>query len=90
MWDLAGRLDRTVLLGDPGGGKTTASHVLMHRFASGKARRIPFLVTLRNYAAADPPGHSVVGYIESELKTFYQCPAPPASLTCCCSLARPW
>jgi hypothetical protein len=77
VWDLAGRLDRTVLLGDPGGGKTTASHVLMHYFASAAAGRIPFLVTLRNYAAADPPQYSVVGHIESELKTFYQCPAPP-------------
>jgi hypothetical protein len=77
LWDLAGRLDRTVLLGDPGGGKTTASHVLMHYFASSTSRRIPFLVTLRNYAAMDPPEHSVVGHVESELNTFYQCPAPP-------------
>jgi hypothetical protein len=76
VWELAARLDRTVLLGDPGGGKTTASNVLMHYFASDEARRVPFLVTLRNYAAADPPERSVASFIENQLGTFYQCPAP--------------
>jgi NACHT domain len=77
VWDLVGRLDRSVLLGDPGGGKTTASTVLMHHFSSNPERRVPFLVTLRNYAAKDPPIRSVVGFIEHELETLYQCPAPP-------------
>jgi hypothetical protein len=77
VWDLAGRLDRSVLLGDPGGGKTTASNVLMHYLAQDASRRVPFLVTLRNYAAEDPPKRSVMGFIENELETFYQCPAPP-------------
>jgi hypothetical protein len=77
VWDLAGRLDRSVLLGDPGGGKTTASNVLMHYFAQDASRRVPFLVTLRNYAAEEPPKRSVMGFIENELETFYQCPAPP-------------
>ena len=77
VWELAGRLDRTVLLGDPGGGKTTASTVLMHYFASDTARRTPFLVTLRSFASEDPPARSVVGFIEHELETLYQCPAPP-------------
>lgn len=40
-WGLATRLDRTVLLGDPGGGKTTASNVLMHHFASTPAGLVP-------------------------------------------------
>ena len=76
VFDLAGRLDRTVLLGDPGGGKTTATTVLMHRFGGDTAGRVPFLVTLREYAANDPPERSVVGHIEHTLATFYQCPAP--------------
>jgi hypothetical protein len=77
IYELAGHLDRSVLLGDPGGGKTTAANVLMHHFASDPQARVPFLVTLRNYASADPPEHSVVGYIEHVLKTFYQVPPPP-------------
>jgi hypothetical protein len=76
VFDLAGLLDRTVLLGDPGGGKTTTSNVLMCHFASDETRRVPFLVTLREYAAKDPPERSVVGHIEHNLATFYQCPAP--------------
>jgi predicted NACHT family NTPase len=49
----------------------------MHYFASDKQGRIPFLVTLRAYAAKDPPEYSVVGYVEYNLATFYQCPPPP-------------
>jgi len=77
VYDLAKRLDRSVLLGDPGGGKTTAATVLMHHFASDSTGIIPFLVTLRDYAAKDPPERSVAGYIEHNLETFYQCPPPP-------------
>ena len=49
----------------------------MHRAASDPTGRIPFLVTLRLYAAQDPPERSIVGYVEHVLETFYQCPAPP-------------
>jgi len=82
-------IDRTVLLGDPGGGKTTAAHVLLHRHAAGSAAepgarslakrqtRTPFLVVLREFAARTPPERSVVGFIEHKLETFYQCPPPP-------------
>jgi predicted NACHT family NTPase len=76
VWDLADRLDRTVLLGDPGGGKTTAANVLADYFAADAGRRIPFLVTLRDYAAKEPPERSVVGHVESTLDTLYQCPVP--------------
>jgi NACHT domain len=77
VYGLGGQIDRSVLLGDPGGGKTTAAHVLMHHFASDPRRRVPFLVTLRNYASADALHHSVIGYIEHVLRTFYQISAPP-------------
>ena len=69
-------LDRSVLLGDPGAGKTTAANVLMHYFASDETRLIPFLVTLRHYAAKDPPEHSIVEHIERNLNTLYQSQPP--------------
>jgi predicted NACHT family NTPase len=37
---------------------------------------VPFLVTLREYAAKDPPERSVVDHIEHTLETLYQCRAP--------------
>jgi NACHT domain-containing protein len=76
VWDLVGRLDRTVLLGDPGGGKSTAANVLMDYFADDSARKIPFLVTLREYAARTPIERSVAEYIEQNLRTLYQSHAP--------------
>lgn len=76
VWKLAAELDRSVLLGDPGAGKTTASNVLMHHFAGSGDRPVPFLVTLRHYAAKDPPEHSVVEHIEHTLNTLYQTPPP--------------
>jgi hypothetical protein len=78
---LAGRIDRTVLLGDPGGGKTTAANVLVSRYARDRLRKVPFLVTLREFAAVIPPERSVAGHIEHKLEVFYQCPAPPGLVT---------
>lgn len=69
-------IDRTVLLGEPGGGKTTASHVLMYRHATGHSRSVPFYIIMREFASTDPPSRSVVRHIEHKLETFYQCPAP--------------
>lgn len=76
VWDLVGLLDRTVLLGAPGGGKTTAANVLTNRFVSDPDGRIPFLVTLREYAAKAPIEWSVAEFIEQNLRAMYQSPAP--------------
>jgi hypothetical protein len=76
---LVPRIDRTVLLGDPGGGKTTAANVLANYFAGDPARRVPFLVTLRDYAAKGPPELSVADHVERTLKTLYQS-VPPDGL----------
>jgi hypothetical protein len=73
-------VDRTVLLGDPGGGKTTAANVLMYSHAIDSGSSVPFLVTLKDFAAKNPPERSVLGYIEYRLETFYQCPPPPGTI----------
>jgi hypothetical protein len=80
LWTFARELDRTVLLGDPGGGKTSAAHVLMDYFSRASGVRIPFMVILREFAAEDPPARSIVGHIEHKLETFYQCPPPQGLL----------
>jgi NACHT domain len=77
---MAAIIDRSVLLGDPGGGKTTATNVLAHQLAGHPAGKVPFLVTLRDYAAQHPPERSVADHIEHTLATFYQCPAPPGAV----------
>ena len=74
--NLKGILDRTVLLGDPGGGKTTAVKFLLNEFANDPSGKVPFLVTLREYAAETPLKWSVAGYIEATLATLYQTSPP--------------
>jgi predicted NACHT family NTPase len=74
--DLPRLIDRTVLLGDPGGGKTTAARMLMHSCASDPAARTPFLVSLGAYAAKAPPGCSIAEYIEHDLHATYECQPP--------------
>ncbi|GIH25170.1 hypothetical protein Aph01nite_34800 [Acrocarpospora phusangensis] len=72
-------VDRTVLLGDPGGGKTSTSHALMHLHASREGTRTPFYVSLHEYAAAYPPTRSIIAHIEYVLEVFHSC-RPPADL----------
>lgn len=73
--DLLNEVDRTVLLGDPGNGKSTASHVMIYEAAKDDAAPLPFLVILREFAG---PGlsRSVVDYLEDRLSTVYQCRPP--------------
>ncbi|MEU6254600.1 NACHT domain-containing protein [Streptomyces sp. NPDC047043] len=78
--DLELALDRTVLLGDPGCGKSTTCQVLMHRRATDPRSPLPFLVVLRDFALADADQRSVVDHIEHRLETYYQCAAPPGAV----------
>lgn len=74
--DLFQEIDRTVLLGDPGNGKSTASQVLIYQAAQVSTAPLPFLVVLRDFAGAGLE-RSVIEYIEDRLSKVYQC-APPA------------
>lgn len=76
VWRFLARVDRAVLLGDPGCGKTTASRVLLHHCAGDPKQRTPFLITLREFAAEDPPVRSVLAHLEHELEVRLQHPAP--------------
>ena len=45
----------------------------MHRHAADAARKVPFMVIVREFAALDPPERSVLAHIEHKLEVFYQC-----------------
>lgn len=76
---------RAVLLGQPGGGKTTFTEKLCHDLTGSTAARtvcgrrpIPLLVILRDYAIARQHGASLIDYLYRRAKTHYQLPGVPA------------
>lgn len=69
-------IDRTVLLGDPGGGKSTAAQYIMFTMASSEMDKVPFIVTLRDFATADGESSSVVEYLETRCRKHYQVVVP--------------
>ena len=80
------RVYRAVLLGNPGGGKSTLSLKLCYDLATryslqsfaGRTNVTPILVVLRNYGV-DKKDHncSILEFIEAEAKANYQLPEPP-------------
>ncbi|MBP2412035.1 hypothetical protein JOF48_000834 [Arthrobacter stackebrandtii] len=68
-------IDRTILLGDPGGGKSTFSNYIAMHWAGSDEGIIPFHVTLREYAQVSNE-FNIVQYIEQQLSSKYQFPAP--------------
>jgi hypothetical protein len=71
VFDLIPQIDREVLLGDPGGGKSTSTHAIAHRLAKDEEGIVPFVVVLRDYAPKINE-LSVVEFIEQRLRVFYQ------------------
>jgi NACHT domain len=76
--DLPGLIHRAVLLGDPGGGKSTVSSILLNSLAGDPRASVPFLVTLREYAA-DLHKVPVARHIEAAVESRHQC-RPPSGL----------
>ena len=72
-------VDRTVLLGDPGIGKSTASQVMTYCIARQERAAVPFLVVLRDFASSRP-SMSVIEYLEQHTRTFYQSGIPVSIL----------
>lgn len=72
-------IDRTVLLGNPGGGKSTLSNYLTALWANSSSELVPFHVTLRDFAK-QAEHVSVLQYIENNLAPRYQTPAPDGSV----------
>lgn len=76
----ASKIDRTVLLGDPGGGKSTAANYIAYMGAKDVKSRIPFIVVLRDFARKDDLDRSVISYIEDRCDSYYQCKPPPGAI----------
>lgn len=77
---------RVVILGDPGGGKSTLAHKLTYDLATGSVKslpeRVPFLVTLRDYAqvVTGENRQSLAEYIEGLCRSPYHVEPPDGAV----------
>jgi len=85
---LVHHIHRTVVLGSPGGGKTTFARKLVHLLASSGTTRpvagrrlTPFLVTLKQYAAEKARSSmSVLQFIETRINADHQISPPHGAI----------
>ena len=78
--EFSNNINRTVLLGDPGGGKSTAASYIAHKNAKDARARLPFIVVLRDFAKDDDIAKSISSYIEERCSTLYQCTPPEGAI----------
>ena len=82
--NFASRIYRTVVLGDPGGGKSTLSAFLAHEIGSGKLRqdifrdKTPLIIVLRDIQMSERGPESILQYIEAICETSFAL-RPPAN-----------
>ncbi|PWK81796.1 NACHT domain-containing protein [Lentzea atacamensis] len=69
--------DRTVVIGDPGAGKSTMAAKLAHDIASDDSGRVPFLVVLREFTESfHEGGHDLLHYLDKVCLAPYNVKPP--------------
>ncbi|WP_434174231.1 NACHT domain-containing protein [Clavibacter michiganensis] len=80
VFDLYEHIDRDVILGDPGGGKTTATNAIALQYASDHTAPAPIVIELREFAKVIDE-YSLAEYIDVAVRNRYQIPAIPGVLS---------
>jgi hypothetical protein len=83
--ELLRQVTRLVVLGDPGGGKTTLAMKftldIARGLGTGPALQAPLRVVLREYASQYKSNQeSVIGFLEKQCKADYSAPAPEGAI----------
>ena len=78
--ELRSRLGRVVVLGDPGGGKSTLATRIAFDISAPSDKEVAFLIELRDYAPAWKDGLSILDYIERDIHRRHQIVVPKGAI----------